>query len=122
MPVRTVEKNDVFLVMIKDKVSVENCLEFGRAMKEALGGDWEKIVVVVAVKVINSHCLGTIFAAHREAQEKGISLKVVCDHPHSVESIKRFDPERSIHIYPSVEAAILGETGITEPPHFPTDP
>ncbi len=121
MPVRTREKHDVLLVIIKDKVTMEDSLEFGRAMKEALEGQWPTILVVVATKMINSHCLGTIFAAYREAIEAGKTLKVVCDYPHSVASIKRFDPKKSIHIYGTVEEAILENSQRRERPHFPTD-
>jgi len=106
MPIQFVDKGRIALVSISDRFSMEDALEFGRRMKEALSGEWKTIIIVVAVTLINSHCLGTIFAGYREAKEKGKVLKLVCDRPHSLSALQRFDPSRSIPIFETIEEAL----------------
>ncbi len=107
MPVQSVEKGSVYIVSISDRFSLEDSLEFGRTMKEAVKGESKTIIVVVAVTLINSHCLGTIFAGYREARQKEKTVKLVCDRPHSISALRRFDPSGSIPIFETVEQALV---------------
>ncbi|HQO33187.1 MAG TPA: hypothetical protein PLG59_00895 [bacterium] len=109
MTVRTKEQGDLLLVYLRDRVSMEDALEFGRTMKEAMEEEWRKIIVIVTSKVINSHCLGTLFASHRDALECGKTVCVVCDQPESRSSIRNFDPEKNLPLYHTLEEALLND-------------
>ncbi|MFH1737403.1 MAG: hypothetical protein ABIH23_00245 [bacterium] len=109
MSVYTSERGDVLLVYLKDRVSMEDTLEFGQVMKDAIEEEWRKIVVAVASKVINSYCLGTLFASYREACDRGKLLCVVCDQPESRGSIRRFDPQKRLPLYHILEEALVEE-------------
>lgn len=106
MPVRTSEKDDTLLVHLEDRVSIEDTLQFGQVMQQALGEVWSTIVVVVTSKVVNSQCLGTLLASHREAEKGGKILKVVCEQPLARASIQRFDPRQYLRLFRSVQEAV----------------
>ena len=103
------ERGDVLLVHLKDSVSMEDTLEFGQVMKDAVEEEWQKIVVVVASKTINSYCLGTLFASYREACDRGKLLSVVCDQHESRASIRRFDPQKRLPLHRSIKEALIEE-------------
>ncbi|MFH1739178.1 MAG: hypothetical protein ABIH23_09225 [bacterium] len=110
MPVRTYQERNAFLVCLEDRVTMEDNLKFGRTMKEAIADQWGTILVLVNAKVINSYCLGTVFASFREARDRGKSLRVVCDQPYSLSSIGHFDPKGILPVYKSVDEAFAGDS------------
>ena len=114
MPLRTYQERNAFFVCLEDRVTMEDNLNFARTMKQAMEDEWGTILVLVNAKVINSYCLGTLFASFREAREHKKSLKVVCDQPHSLSSIGRFDPKGLLPVYSNVDEA-LGEEQSGEP-------
>ena len=108
-PIRTSAKDSVFFISIEDHVSMNDNLEFARCMKEALTGEFGTIIVTVNAKVINSYCLGTLLTGFRDAGKCGKSLRAVCDQPHSLSSIQRFDTQGRLPVYRTAEEALSEE-------------
>ena len=88
---------------------MEDNLAFARTMKEATAKEWQMIIVLVKLKVINSYCLGTLLASYREASEHGKTLRIACDQPHSLSSIRHMDPNGHLPVFPNLEAALCEE-------------
>ena len=106
MPIRTSEKEGIFFIRLEDRVSMEDNLEFARWMKEATAQEWRMVLVLVNSKVINSYCLGTLFAGYREMSVHDKILRVVCNQPFSRSSIGHFDPQGLLPVFESVEEAL----------------
>ncbi|MFH1742584.1 MAG: STAS domain-containing protein [bacterium] len=109
MPIHTDEKSDVLIVCLEDPISMETNLSFARTMKQAMAKEWRLIIVLVNLKVVNSYCLGTLLASHRESSQRGKILRIVCDQPYSLSSIRHIDPHGDLPVFPSLDEALSDE-------------
>ncbi|HPA44267.1 MAG TPA: hypothetical protein PK395_00765 [bacterium] len=109
MPVQTHEKGDMFIISLEDRFTMDDNLVFGRTMKEAVATEDLKILVLIKTKILNSYCLGTLFASFRDLRKRNRTLHVVCTEESCRTSIRHFDPQGRLPIYSSLEEVVPEE-------------
>ncbi|HOE10418.1 MAG TPA: hypothetical protein PLQ35_06265 [bacterium] len=109
MPIRTHEQGDRFIISLEDRFTMDDNLVFGQTMKEAVAKENLKILILIKTKILNSYCLGTLFAGFRDLQKQNRKLYVVCTEESCRTCIHHFDPQGKLHIYSSLEEIVPEE-------------
>ena len=109
MPIEMEDRNDTRVIALRGDVSIDDSLQFARAMKDTVAGVCDTVVVVLATPMINSHCLGTVLATYNALRATSKKIKVVCNESSVLKSLTVFRILPRIEVYATVQEAMADD-------------